>query len=85
MYSPTLEEFTQLTAQGNLIPVTRRLLAHCGLSWQDACLEFHSRPGAVGTASAVQVRSPLYGSSVGKWRHYEQQLQPLARHLVPGG
>ena len=65
--------------------VTRQLLAHCGLAWQDACLEFHSRPGAVGTASAVQVRSPLYGSSVGKWRHYEQQLQPLARHLVPGG
>ena len=27
MYSPTLEEFLKLAAQGNLIPVTRRLLA----------------------------------------------------------
>ena len=65
--------------------MTRRLLAHCGLPWQAACLDFHSSSGAVLTASAVQVRSPLYGTSVGKWRHYQQQLRPLARHLVPGG
>ncbi len=61
--------------------VTRRMLAHCGLPWQQACLEFHARPGAVATASAVQVRRPLYATSVGKWRHYETQLQPLARAL----
>ncbi len=61
--------------------VTRRILAHCGLSWQQACLDFHARTGAVTTASAVQVRRPLYRTSVGKWRHYEVQLQPLARYL----
>ena len=63
--------------------VTRRLLAHCGLPWQAACLDFHTSRGAVVTASAVQVRSPLYGTSVGKWRHYQEQLRPLARHLMP--
>jgi tetratricopeptide (TPR) repeat protein len=61
--------------------VTRRLLEHCGLRWQESCLDFHSRSGAVATASAAQVRRPLYRSSIGKWRHYEQQLQPLARYL----
>jgi tetratricopeptide (TPR) repeat protein len=63
--------------------VTRRIVAHCGLPWQAECLEFHARPGAVATASAVQVRRPVYSTSVGKWRHYEQQLRPLARYLLP--
>ena len=63
--------------------VTRRILAHCELPWQVECLEFHVRPGAVLTASATQVRRPLYGTSVGKWRHYEEQLRPLARYLLP--
>ena len=65
--------------------VTRRIVAHCGLPWQAECLEFHTRPGAVATASAVQVRRPVYNTSVGNWRHYEQQLQPLARYLLPPG
>ncbi len=61
--------------------LTRRILDHCGLPWQGACLAFHDRAGAVATASAAQVRRPLYRSSIGKWRHYEQQLRPLARYL----
>jgi tetratricopeptide (TPR) repeat protein len=65
--------------------VTRRLLEHCGLSWQESCLAFHGRPGAVATASAAQVRRPLYRSSIGKWRHYERQLEPLARYLSTPG
>lgn len=65
--------------------VTRRILDHCGLPWQEACLEFHGRSGAVATASAAQVRRPLYRSSIGKWRHYEQQLRPLARYLSAPG
>jgi hypothetical protein len=63
--------------------VTRRIVAHCGLPWQAECLAFHTRPGAVATASAVQVRRPMYSTSVGKWRHYQEQLQPLARYLLP--
>jgi tetratricopeptide (TPR) repeat protein len=62
--------------------VTRRILAHCGLGWEAACLEFHQRRGAVSSASAVQVRRPLYSHSVGKWRHFERQLTPLAAHFT---
>jgi tetratricopeptide (TPR) repeat protein len=60
--------------------VTRRMLAHCGLSWNDACLAFHTSGSPVSTASAVQVRRPIYRDSVGKWRLFEQGLRPLA-HL----
>jgi tetratricopeptide (TPR) repeat protein len=62
---------------------TRRLLAHCGLRWDDACLAFHKQTKAVTTASAVQVRRPLYSSSVGKWRNYQEYLQPLSESLKP--
>jgi tetratricopeptide (TPR) repeat protein len=58
---------------------TRRLIDYCGLKWEDACLQFERNVQASTTASAVQVRQPIYSSSVGKWRHYEDQLQPLVR------
>jgi tetratricopeptide (TPR) repeat protein len=61
--------------------VSRRLLAHCGLEWQEACLAFDAQPGAVTSASAVQARRRLYSTSVGKWRRYERQLAPLTRIL----
>jgi len=57
--------------------VARRLIAWCGLEWEPACLEFHRTKRPVRTASVVQVRQPLYGTSVGRWRHYEQALGPL--------
>ena len=61
--------------------VSRRMLAHCGLSWEPACLAFDSQSTAVTSASAVQVRQRLYSSSIGKWRRFERQLAPLARIL----
>jgi len=61
--------------------VSRRILAHCRLDWEAACLAFEQQPGAVTTASAVQVRRRMYTSSVGKWRRFERQLAPLARIL----
>jgi tetratricopeptide (TPR) repeat protein len=54
----------------------RRLIAHCGLEWDDACLRFHQSGREVRTASSVQVRRPIYTGSVGRWR-------PFARHLGP--
>jgi len=60
---------------------TRKLLAHCGLEWEDACAEFHRNPSASTTASAAQVRRPIYASSVELWRRYEVELQPLAQGL----
>jgi tetratricopeptide (TPR) repeat protein len=63
----------------------RRLLEYCGLPWQDQCLRFHENPQASTTASALQVRQPVYASSVGKWRHFERQLAPLRRRLEDAG
>ena len=59
----------------------RRLLAHCGLTFEPACLNFHATRRAVRTASAEQVRQPLYSSGVGYWRHFERELEPLRRAL----
>jgi len=53
------------------------MLGELGLQWDDACLEFWKNPRAVRTASNVQVRQPLFTSSVGKWKHYEFGLEPL--------
>lgn len=64
---------------------TRRLLSHCGLDWQDACLDFHQQDAAVATASSVQVRQPLYSSSVGRWKHYREALLPVIARLQEGG
>ncbi len=56
----------------------RRLLDHCRLDWDPACLEFHRTRRVVSTASTAQVRMPLYASSVGRWQAYgRQRLQPL--------
>lgn len=60
---------------------TRRMLDHCGLAWEEACLSFERNSQASTTASAVQVREKLYASSVGKWRRYERQLAALTQRL----
>jgi tetratricopeptide (TPR) repeat protein len=57
----------------------RRLIEFVGLDWNPVCLEFHKTRRVVRTASLVQVRQPLYTHSVGRWRHYEETLQPLLR------
>ncbi|HTW75062.1 MAG TPA: sulfotransferase [Steroidobacteraceae bacterium] len=64
---------------------TRTLLRFCDLDWQDACLRFHDNPSATTTASAAQVRRPLYDSSVHQWRHYARQLSGLAERLRAAG
>lgn len=64
---------------------TRRLLAHCGLGWEEACLDFHQQDAAVATASSVQVRQPLYSSSIGRWKHYRDTLEPMMAVLEAGG
>jgi tetratricopeptide (TPR) repeat protein len=59
----------------------RRIIAHCGLGWDDACLAFHQTARSVRTASANQVRLPIYRSSIGRWQPYEEALQPLLQIL----
>jgi tetratricopeptide (TPR) repeat protein len=59
----------------------RRLLAHCRLDFEPGCLAFHETKRAVRTASAEQVRQPLYASGVGYWRNFESDLEPLRQAL----
>ena len=66
---------------GDLEGWTRRLLEHCGLPWDPVCLAFDKLRRNVHTASAAQVRQPLYASSIGRWRPYAQHLEPLRRAL----
>jgi len=61
----------------------RRLLAACGLPWNDACLRFHENRRAVGTASLSQVREPIFTRGLGRWRRYEKHLGPLIEALGP--
>jgi tetratricopeptide (TPR) repeat protein len=63
--------------------VARRIVAHCGLPWDARCLEFHSTERIVRTASAAQVRRPIYASSVGRRRAYQSMLGPLLAELPP--
>jgi hypothetical protein len=59
----------------------RRLLDHCGLPFEASCLDFHQTRRSVRTASAEQVRRPIYTSGVDHWRHFEKELQPLREAL----
>ena len=61
--------------------IIRRLLTHCGLDFEPKCLAFHATRRPVRTASAEQVRQPMYTSGVGYWRHFESDLEPLRRAL----
>jgi tetratricopeptide (TPR) repeat protein len=63
----------------------RRLIDYCGLPWDPSCVDFHRSSRPVRTASAVQVRQPLFRGSVQRWRHYEASLAPLFNELARGG
>lgn len=65
--------------------VSREMLAHAGLEWNDACLRFHEQERIVNTASHAQVRKPIYQTSVEKWRRYEAHLGPLQEALAKEG
>lgn len=64
---------------------SRRLIEFCDLDWQPQCLKFYDNPEASTTASTVQVRQPVYQSSIGKWRHYREHLAPLIEMLEAAG
>ncbi|MEO1657839.1 MAG: sulfotransferase [Pseudomonadota bacterium] len=61
----------------------RRILDHCGLPFEEACLNFHQTKRSVRTASSEQVRQPLYRSGVDQWRQFEEYLTPLKDALGP--
>jgi tetratricopeptide (TPR) repeat protein len=59
----------------------RRLLEYCGLPFEDSCLRFHENSRAVRTASAQQVRRPIFREGIDQWRHFEPWLEPLKQSL----
>jgi Flp pilus assembly protein TadD len=59
----------------------RRIVAHCGLAWDGRCLDFYRTERPVRTASAAQVRKPIYDKSVGRRHQYAAFLAPLLREL----
>ena len=61
---------------------SRRLIDFVGLPWDEGVMRFHESPAPSATASAVQVRRPVYSSSVGKWRHHAERLAPLRARLA---
>ena len=66
----------------NLEDEVRRLLDHCGLVFERGCVDFHKTKRSVRTASAQQVRQPIYKSGVEHWRNYETWLEPLKDALA---
>jgi tetratricopeptide (TPR) repeat protein len=92
-YAELMEHWRQVLPPGVMLDVqyeevvedfetqARRIVAYCGLEWSDACLAFHENKRPVKTASALQVRKPIYQSSVGRWLPYKDQLEPLLREL----
>ena len=61
---------------------SRKMIAYVGLEWEDECLSFYENRRIVNTASASQVRQPIYGSSVERWRSYEKHLELLHRNIM---
>jgi len=92
-YEKLMDHWRSMLPQGLMIEVqyeevvadlegqARRILAHCGLAWDDSCLAFHKGSRAVQTASAAQVRQPIYRSSIGRWLPYKAMLGPLLEAL----
>jgi tetratricopeptide (TPR) repeat protein len=67
----------------NLEQQVRQLIDFCGLPWDNRCLSFHETSRPIATSSNVQVRRPLYRSSLDRWRRYEAYLSPLLAELEP--
>jgi len=69
------------TLVADLEATTRRMLDHCGLAWDAACLDFHQTKRAVRTASALQVRQPVHRRAIGRWQVSPELLAPLLEGL----
>ena len=66
-------------------PAIEDLLEYCDLSFEEKCLDFYSEAEKARTASAVRLRHELRVKSIGQWRNYSKQLEPVAEILRKGG
>ena len=94
-YEALMDHWRQVLPEGVMLEVryedvvadletqARAIVAHCGLEWDPACLDFQEGGRQVRTASTLQVRRPIYSSSVGRWKAYEAHLKPLIEALGP--
>jgi tetratricopeptide (TPR) repeat protein len=92
-YETLMDHWQQVMPEGSVLELTyedvvsdleaqvRRMLAFCGLDWDERCLSFHETERVVRTASMTQVRQPLYQTSVQRWKRYEKHLGPLKAAL----
>ena len=71
-YEEVVEDFPRMA---------REIIDFLKLPWNDACLNFHESSRPVKTASVVQIRKPVFDSSVERWRRHEKELQPLLQAL----
>jgi hypothetical protein len=67
---------------GELEGQARRIIAHCGLDWDARGLAFHQTQWPVLTASAAEMRHPIYNSAVGRWPFHRKALRPLLAELA---
>lgn len=63
----------------------RRMLDLCGLPFDPACVDFHANATPVATASAAQVRQPVYATSIGRWRRWRAGIEPALKILSDAG
>ena len=66
-------------------PTSKAIIKHLGLDWEDTCLEFYNQKSTVATASATQVREKAHIKSIGRWKKYQKQLQPMYKILKANG
>lgn len=92
-YRRLMDHWRQVLPPGRMIEVqyeslvadleiqARRIVSHCGLPWNQSCLGFDKTDRPVRTASAVQVRQPLYQTAADRWRPYRTMAAPLLEAL----
>ncbi len=79
LFGARIHNVSYETLTGAAEQETRALLDYAGLPWDPACLYFHDNPGAVATASTMQVREPIYRRAVARWKKYESHLGDVKR------
>ncbi|MBM79736.1 MAG: hypothetical protein CMJ78_03970 [Planctomycetaceae bacterium] len=77
----TIFEVTYEDLVTNQESISRAIVEHCGLEWDDQCLRFHETSRAIKTMSVWQARQPIYKSSVARWQRYEKHIGPLREAL----
>jgi Flp pilus assembly protein TadD len=80
LYEVNYEDLVRTPAE-----VAARIAAYCDVEWTDRAIHIQNNSAVSLTASAAQVRRPIYGSSSGRWRHYRRHLTALIAALRAGG